>query len=210
MTPSLGVCMRVLDGVCDQRTRMKNRGCLMKKSDCTEEQWAAYKAKNKAWRIANIERERERQRTAYQQDPEKRAKAKAYRDQPEVKARKNAIERARHAAKRAASIPRYSPEETQARTDRQRKARTGMDAATRTEMFALQDGRCAICARSFDGRQVRADHCHDSGTPRGLLCHHCNIIEGMIRSMGIAPTDFGSRLEHYLKNPPFQRFKSAA
>jgi hypothetical protein len=173
----------------------------MKKSECTEEQWEAYKAHQRAWRNANIERQRERERAAYER---RKDRHKAYREQPEVKERKNALAREKYAAKRAATGKMYSEKEQEARAERQRKSRTGFDAATRLAMMELQGGCCAICARPFDGRQVRADHCHDSGTPRGLLCHHCNIIEGMIRSMGIAPSDFGQRLEHYLSHPPFK------
>jgi hypothetical protein len=39
-----------------------------------------------------------------------------------------------------------------------------------------QSGRCAMCGRSAD---LRLDHDHKTGLVRGLLCHSCNINEGM-------------------------------
>lgn len=175
----------------------------MKKSDCTDEQWIKYKARMKAWREANIERERTRQRDNYHK-PERKAKATEYRQRPEVKARKQELERERYYARKTATGKAITPEEHAARLDRQRKTRTGMTAVVRARMFVHQNGCCAVCQRPFDEKQIRADHCHDSGDPRGLLCHHCNIIEGMIRSMAISPIEFGNRLAHYLLNPPFK------
>lgn len=51
------------------------------------------------------------------------------------------------------------------------------------KMFALQEGRCAICrvkvTRRVDPSEAKAphaniDHCHDSGRVRGILCPACN------------------------------------
>jgi hypothetical protein len=33
---------------------------------------------------------------------------------------------------------------------------------------------CAICKRGRGSRRLDRDHCHDTGRPRGLLCHRCN------------------------------------
>lgn len=40
-----------------------------------------------------------------------------------------------------------------------------------------QNGRCAVCGETSEGRLVR-DHDHDSGMIRGLLCSGCNTLEG--------------------------------
>lgn len=53
------------------------------------------------------------------------------------------------------------------------KARYGLTPETYDELFASQDGRCAIC----DEEPARpcVDHDHDTGQTRGILCHYCNI-----------------------------------
>ena len=44
-------------------------------------------------------------------------------------------------------------------------------------IFDKQDGKCAICMTSVLDvtRILVVDHCHDSGTVRGLLCDNCNL-----------------------------------
>ena len=47
-----------------------------------------------------------------------------------------------------------------------------------TGLFEAQDGCCAICLVALDllgKNSLRVDHCHESGSVRGLLCHKCNI-----------------------------------
>jgi hypothetical protein len=50
-------------------------------------------------------------------------------------------------------------------------------------MVAKQDGKCAACKRT-PSDSVRGvlcvDHCHETNTIRGLLCHACNIALGKI------------------------------
>lgn len=49
------------------------------------------------------------------------------------------------------------------------------------EMFAKQDGKCAICRQSETGKRAERgfplaiDHCHSAGSVRGLLCNKCNL-----------------------------------
>ena len=52
------------------------------------------------------------------------------------------------------------------------------------EMFAAQEGKCAICEREDEGRGrefLHIDHCHDTGRVRGLLCFFCNSGLGKFR-----------------------------
>jgi hypothetical protein len=51
------------------------------------------------------------------------------------------------------------------------------------ERLLLQNGVCAICgAKEAGGRgQFHADHNHTTETPRGVLCHRCNIALGHFR-----------------------------
>jgi hypothetical protein len=55
------------------------------------------------------------------------------------------------------------------------------------EMFASQNGVCALCAQPADPNGVRAasrlhvDHDHETGRVRSLLCNHCNRGIGAFR-----------------------------
>lgn len=45
-----------------------------------------------------------------------------------------------------------------------------------------QNGKCAICGTNDNGKQDWcADHDHDTGTKRGLLCHKCNTGIGLLK-----------------------------
>jgi hypothetical protein len=48
------------------------------------------------------------------------------------------------------------------------------------EMFAEQDGRCAICGETST-RRLDVDHCHTTGHVRGLLCNDCNPGIGRLK-----------------------------
>lgn len=47
-------------------------------------------------------------------------------------------------------------------------------------MLKEQGGGCAICERplEFPGRDLHIDHCHATGSVRGVLCRGCNIAIG--------------------------------
>ena len=64
-----------------------------------------------------------------------------------------------------------------------RKARDGgyarMAKADFTAMRIAQDDRCAICRSSVE--RLVADHCHETGKVRGLLCKECNFALGWMR-----------------------------
>lgn len=68
----------------------------------------------------------------------------------------------------------------------------------------VQGGVCAICGIEFaaiPSKQVHADHCHDTGLPRGVLCHHCNAGLGAFRDHA----DTLLRAVAYLKNPTLEQ-----
>ena len=48
-------------------------------------------------------------------------------------------------------------------------------------MVIKQDGRCAICSISIEGRNCHLDHNHINGEIRGLLCDKCNQGIGCLR-----------------------------
>lgn len=145
---------------------------------------------------------RERSRR-YSAKPEAVARRKAYHQRPEVKARFQ--ERAKTEAHKEYQRQYRNSEHGKAMARRRAAERLGFAPGMFDELLALQDGKCAICRRLFSDlgmRKLHADHCHDNGTPRGLLCHHCNLAEGTIKKTGLSPVDFAERLAHYLSNPP--------
>lgn len=77
-------------------------------------------------------------------------------------------------------------------------------------LLKMQGGKCAVCGAPLgdNTRLIHADHCHDSNLPRGLLCHACNLAEGLIRKTGLTPEEFGRRLSVYLGNPPAARVEA--
>lgn len=48
-------------------------------------------------------------------------------------------------------------------------------------MFEAQDGVCAICEESEEGRLLAVDHCHETNKVRGLLCGSCNRALGLFK-----------------------------
>ncbi len=46
----------------------------------------------------------------------------------------------------------------------------------------FQDWKCAGCRTQFTAdKNIKIDHCHDTGEVRGLLCNSCNIALGWVR-----------------------------
>lgn len=176
-----------------------------RKSECTPEEWAEHLAYHRAYRDNNREAYRSQTRE-YQAKPEVKERRKARDMRPDVAERRHAYNSTEEAAMRRKERHqrlRADPDKWAVKIESQRKRRTGFSKAEIDALMILQDSRCAVCERHFDNKQVRADHCHDSGKPRGLLCHHCNIIEGMLRSMSFTPEEFAIKLSAYLTHPPF-------
>ena len=64
------------------------------------------------------------------------------------------------------------------------KKKYGIDEETYFKMLEDQGGGCGICGSTESGWKtspwLHVDHCHTSGTIRGLLCHQCNIMIGCL------------------------------
>lgn len=77
---------------------------------------------------------------------------------------------------------RYDKANPTERTTAQRKAILKMRYRITPEqydaMFQAQHGVCAICGRPPKRLRLAVDHCHVTGTVRGLLCHPCNRLVG--------------------------------
>jgi Recombination endonuclease VII len=56
----------------------------------------------------------------------------------------------------------------------------GISAAEYDALLAKQGGVCAIC-RKHSKRRLCVDHCHLTGTVRGLLCDRCNVGLGYLK-----------------------------
>jgi hypothetical protein len=69
-----------------------------------------------------------------------------------------------------------------------RLRRYGLSIARFEELWAEQDGKCAICKdhlRTSRGNKnrdgYRIDHSHSNGKVRGILCHSCNTALGLFK-----------------------------
>ena len=59
------------------------------------------------------------------------------------------------------------------------KCRYGITLEDYARMLAEQGGSCAICfTEPQKSRVLDVDHCHVTGTVRGLLCRSCNLTLG--------------------------------
>lgn len=73
---------------------------------------------------------------------------------------------------------------------RNRRFWYGIEDTEYQAALQAQDGKCAICHKPFyvgpplvgkRGDQPHIDHCHETGTFRGLLCGPCNIGIGNLQ-----------------------------
>lgn len=76
---------------------------------------------------------------------------------------------------------RSRPEVQRRRHNRLVQKKFGISLDDYDELFAAQDGRCAICRntetqiRGGGPRRLAVDHDHSTGQVRALLCSKCNI-----------------------------------
>lgn len=106
----------------------------------------------------------------------------------------NAYGRLRHSSRTREERDRINAKRRQNRntweTDKKKhlKRSYGITLDEYNKMLKDQGGVCKICKLPCkSGKNLAVDHCHDTGTVRGLLCAKCN-------------TNLG-RIELYLKNP---------
>jgi Recombination endonuclease VII len=73
-------------------------------------------------------------------------------------------------------------------------------AEKRAALLAIQGDACAVCGMA---RPSCADHDHDTGLLRGMLCKPCNLMEGMTRSQFYKlDKDVLARFDAYRADPP--------
>lgn len=137
------------------------------RSEQTRARDAAYRAEHREeakarvddWKRANPEKRRDAERRYREANREKiAATKKAYAQNN--RDRVNAINR------RWKMNRRLAPEEFDA-------------------LLIAQGGVCAVCGQPDHGRKdsgrLAIDHCHATGTVRGLLCHRCNSMLGLAK-----------------------------
>lgn len=145
---------------------------------------AEYRAKrlnnHQRWREKNRERDLEKKRAHYAENKEAlREKAKEYR-----LANKDLVSQRRKAyyeANRAKILAECKARRTgKPRGEKERNnglKPTGFTLRMKEQAIEVQSGKCGICGvdlKSIPEKHIHADHCHISGTPRGVLCISCN------------------------------------
>lgn len=62
------------------------------------------------------------------------------------------------------------------------KRNYGITLQEHNQMFESQNGLCAICGNTGDGRwqKLCVDHDHSTGKVRELLCRNCNMVLGQV------------------------------
>lgn len=81
----------------------------------------------------------------------------------------------------------------------------GITESQRGLLVDNQMGLCGICGSTLDlvtPRKAVIDHCHETKDVRGILCFHCNLIEGHLKRIGIDAHAFADALGKYLASPP--------
>ncbi len=68
------------------------------------------------------------------------------------------------------------------------------------QVLASQENACAICRNPFGSDAPNLDHDHETGEPRGFVCHICNFL---LIVLDRATENTVSAGFAYLKNPPF-------
>jgi len=127
-----------------------------------------------------------RRRERYAQDPDYRARQRAhwrtyYRaHKQELNERSRAYYRAHKQEMKERSRAYYQAHKQDLKPILRRgqlKRLYGLSPADYDALLAKQDGVCAICGKPPE-ETLCVDHCHATGTIRGLLCRKCNIALG--------------------------------
>ena len=72
----------------------------------------------------------------------------------------------------------------------------GLEPADYQAMVMQQSGRCKICKEE---KPLCVDHCHDTGTVRGLLCRRCNGFFGAVERCPEIVTNIAEYLQLALR-----------
>jgi len=142
------------------------------------ERWAqdpVYRAKDNARRRAHYQ--------AHKQESSERARSYRQAHKEEIRERASAYYQAHKQEINERCRARYHAyKHDSASPDRRAhlKRLYGISPAEYDALLAKQGGACAICRKRAKGR-LCVDHCHVTGTVRGLLCNECNCALGYLK-----------------------------
>ena len=158
-------------------------------------------------RLYSDEERKERHR-ASARECQRRKRAAVLAD-PELLAQARDKERARSKRRRtdcpeqirAAEHRRYLKRKEEA-AGRSRLRHTGWTRVDFERAWVAQEGRCSICEIELDRKGTKphsatADHDHDTGAKRGLLCRRCNLLEGHHLKSPLDVEEWAKRLKTY-------------
>ncbi len=128
------------------------------------------------WRLKNPGKGAEKAREWRKKNPDKALETQqAYR-----KANRDKVREDRKAWLARTDYYNSPQRKAQSRKDWLRKY--GLTPSRYDEMLAAQGGGCALCGtsgpRRRNAKNLYVDHCHSSGSVRGLLCFPCNTMLG--------------------------------
>lgn len=139
---------------------------------------------NKKWREANKDVLREKRKAYYEANKE--------------------VVLAKRKLDRKLNPSKYNNDkERKRKSDARRRIHSNFSPEVYQMALLLQNNRCAICDADLllmSRHRVHADHCHKTGSPRGVLCGDCNMAIGLMK-------DDVTRLTsaiRYLKTPPLE------
>jgi hypothetical protein len=136
---------------------------------------------------AAIQRRRERDRLRWRLMTAEQRRAKEKKRNHSTLLAKLARHRARIKAdpiRSAASAEWHKKHYVSVKRDRYLRRSYGISEDEYNEIFSTQGGVCAICfcgPEKTPRRRLAVDHCHSTGTVRGLLCVKCNAMIGLAK-----------------------------
>jgi hypothetical protein len=93
--------------------------------------------------------------------------------------------RAANPDKVRAARKRFHLKNPTAKRDSAYRQNYGLTYAEVRGMWIAQERRCACCDDflEFPAKHTHVDHCHETNTVRGVICHRCNRLLGAAETL---------------------------
>ena len=117
----------------------------------------------------------------YRKTPRSKAYVKSYNQRPEVLRLKQEYERSeigREQKKKYQSRPDVAERMRSYRKRNKLRSRHGLTVEQYQSELKNRNGKCDGCDTVITGK-ICVDHCHNSNSFRGILCHACNVSLGL-------------------------------